>query len=188
MKAWRLKALLAAMALQLLVLGGELLGAVYPHWTGEPVRLAIEPIDPRSLFRGNYVRLNYAINTIEMADGERFVGLRQNEIVYVRLKPDAEGILQPDGVFFEPPGQGPFIRGRLRYVPFTDDGVARLHIVYGIEAYFLPLEKAREMEELMRQRRRAVATVMLAPNGKAAIAGVEISDLPAAADSATAAQ
>ena len=51
--------------LQIVVLGSEYLGAIYPLWTGEEIKLKTTPVDPRSLFRGNYARLRYGISTIE---------------------------------------------------------------------------------------------------------------------------
>ena len=56
----RLAALVAAVLLQLAVLGGLFVYSQYPLWVGTEVRLATVPVDPRDLFRGQYVRLNYA--------------------------------------------------------------------------------------------------------------------------------
>ena len=51
--------LIAAVALQLLVLIGMQVSAALPLWTGTEVRVRTVPVDPRSLFRGNYARLGY---------------------------------------------------------------------------------------------------------------------------------
>ena len=58
----RLAALVAAVLLQLAVLGGLFVYSQYPLWVGTEVRLATVPVDPRDLFRGQYVRLNYALS------------------------------------------------------------------------------------------------------------------------------
>jgi len=163
-------ALLGAMLLQLLVLAGELLGAVYPRWLGEEVRLAVEPVDPRSLFRGNYAQLRYGIGEIQLAELPRT--LRRGELVYVPLRGgDGTGLMQADGLLLEPPDNRLFIRGRVKSYHSTEQGVS-VHIRYGIEAYFLPREKALDLEKALRNRGSA-ATVMIAPNGKAALLAVD---------------
>ena len=51
-----------------------------PLWiraTGDEVALALEPVDPLSLFRGNYVDLNYRV-TVELPDDVRW-----GEAIYV---------------------------------------------------------------------------------------------------------
>ena len=47
-----------------------------------------------------------------------------------------------------------------------------MRIRYGIEAYFLPREKALALEKALRNS-GSVATVMVAPNGKAALMEVD---------------
>ncbi|MFB6345444.1 MAG: GDYXXLXY domain-containing protein [bacterium] len=69
-----------------------LLGLAGYHYsvktTGRVVRLATEPVDPRSLFRGDYVQLRYDINTIqarehEVSDGDRvYVTLQRSDTVW----------------------------------------------------------------------------------------------------------
>ena len=53
--------------LQIGVLGFEYLGAVYPLWSDVSVKLKTVPVDPRSLFRGNYAQLRYEISRLPMA-------------------------------------------------------------------------------------------------------------------------
>ena len=166
---WRAMALFGAIMLQLLVLAGELLGAVYPRWLGEEVRLAVQPVDPRSLFRGNYAQLRYAIGEVQLAELPRT--LRRGESVYVPLRRDAADLMQADGLLLEPPDGRPFIRGRVETDYSTARGVT-VRIRYGIEAYFLPREKALALEKALRNS-GSVATVMVAPNGKAALMEVD---------------
>jgi uncharacterized membrane-anchored protein len=54
----------------------------YVLWTGKRAVLKTEPVDPRSLFRGDYVILNYTINTIEcdrsnVYESEKYVQLEK---------------------------------------------------------------------------------------------------------------
>jgi uncharacterized membrane-anchored protein len=168
-RAWRNRLLLGAVALQLLVLVGELVGAWYPLWVGQPALLAVEPVDPRSLFRGNYVQLNYRIGRIEA--GSEAAALHRGSVAYALLKPDAAGRLQAVGLLAAPPQQGRFIRGRVVSRRPAGDGKFVVSLRYGIEAYFLPRQKANAMEREL--RKGSIAKIMLAPSGKAALVGVD---------------
>lgn len=157
-----LAALLCTLLLQLGVLAGEYLSAVWPLWYGQPVRLETQPVDPRSLFRGNYVRLNYAISRVDSALAD--APFRRHEVVYVVLAPQGE-YLVARALRHEPPAQGPFIRGRIR----GGSSAGLYRIEYGIEAFFMPKRKALAAQQAVREQ-AAWAQVYLLDNGKAAIA------------------
>lgn len=168
-----LAGLSAVVVFQVLILAGEYLNAVYPLWTGKEVKLKTVPIDPRSLFRGNYARLNYAISRISSRDitgpDNTTTSLRNHEIVYVKLKQVADGYYVYDGASLAPPTTGVFIRGRIQ-VPRWQSTPTHYRVKYGIEAYFAPKDKALALEKELRGG--AVATIMLAANGKAGLKAV----------------
>ena len=62
--------------------------------TGTPVVLQTEPVDPRSLFMGDYARLNYQISRLRL-DGEAGVGgdkeFKRHDTVWVAIRPDPAG-------------------------------------------------------------------------------------------------
>lgn len=155
--------LLSAIALQVLVLAMVYGGAVYPIITGQEIRLKTTPVDPRSLFRGNYARLNYEISRLDAPDINR--AIRTNEVVYVKLKQDKNGLYIADGVSLEKPSEGLFILGRNE-----SETSGSLRIRYGIEAFFAPKTKALALEKALRNK--GVAVVMLASNGKATLQNV----------------
>lgn len=158
-----------AILFQIGVLAVEYLAAVYPLWSGQPVKLATLPVDPRSLFRGNYARLRYGISTIPAAELDDARGIRNDEVIYVRLKKADDDIYGFAGASLERPNSGLFIRGRaIRSV--AGDG-AQLGVRYGIEAWFAPKNKAQQLERDLRQG--AVAVVMIAENGRATLASIE---------------
>lgn len=143
---------------QMLMLATEYLSSVWPLWFGTPVILKTAPIDPRSLFRGNYVRLNYDISNINKnLTQENF---KRSEVGYVTLK--EEGVFIATGLHREKPKSGVYIRGRIASVG------SGYRMKYGIEAYFMPKEKALKAERSVRQG--ATAEVYLLSSGKAAIA------------------
>jgi uncharacterized membrane-anchored protein len=143
---------------QMLVLGSEYLISVWPLWFGTPVILKTAPVDPRSLFRGNYVRLGYDISRINRElTTESF---KRGEVGYVTLR-EEEGVYVATGLYRERPDSGLFIRGRV-------NGTGGSYWMnYGIEAYFMPKEKAMKAQGAIRQG--ASAEVYLLNSGKAAI-------------------
>jgi len=50
----------------LLIFSGFILFKEYTLRTGTEMILRIEPVDPRDLFRGDYVTLNYEISTLDL--------------------------------------------------------------------------------------------------------------------------
>ena len=159
-KTKTLYGLAVVIVLQLGVLVMEYGSAVFPLITGEEIRIKVVPVDPRSLFRGNYARLSYEISRVNLPDDSR--ALRKNEIVYVTLKKNENDLYEADGISLSKPDSGLFIRGR---VGRTHDRT--IGIRYGIEAFFAPEEKALGLEK--RLPAGGVAVVMLAKNGKPAL-------------------
>lgn len=159
-------AVCVVIALQLLVLAGEYLGAVYPLWTGQEIKIKTVPVDPRSLFRGNYARLNYAISQVPVTDESAKTNPRLGEIIYVSLKENEHGIHEFSEASFNKPDSGVFIRGRVNNRWISD----KYRVKYGIEAFFAPKKKALELEKNLRDG--GIALVMVAANGKATLKDV----------------
>lgn len=147
---------------QMFVLATEYLSSVWPLWFGSPVTLKTAPVDPRSLFRGNYVRLNYDISTIdkELSKGT----FKKNAVGYVTLKEEGD-VFVATGLYHEKPESTLFIRGRVI------GGVNGYRMKYGIEAYFMPKEKALQAEKSVRQG--ANAEIYILPSGKSAISKLD---------------
>ena len=152
-------------AFQIFILSGEYTNAVYPLWMGQEIKLKTVPVDPRSLFRGNYARLRYEISDVPAADIDKLKAPRHGEILYVKLKAGSDGIYAYEGVSFERPENGIFIRGRVQKRRWSSSG--NYQVKYGIEAYFAPKEKALKIEREMRDK--CLAKVMVAKNGKATL-------------------
>lgn len=160
-----LSGIIAIVCLQAVILASVYLNAVYPLWTGEELKLATVPVDPRSLFRGNYARLRYEISDIPAADVNRLVSPRHGEVVYVRLIPGMNNTWIYNGVALEKPDTPPFIRGRIQARSHRTHGQYRVR--YGIEAFFAPKQKALDLEKKLRHT--GVATICVSGSGKAAL-------------------
>ena len=128
--------------------------------TGTPVLLETEPIDPRSLFSGDYVILNYKISALHLnkigSDKREF---KSNETVYVTLTP-GKPYWEPIGVAheFSTPASGKVvIKGTVDWVSdsFWNPATQKqekgkfLRAHYGIENYFVPEGDGREIERRM---------------------------------------
>jgi len=155
-------------AFQMLVLVGMIATRAAPHLTGQTVLLRVVPVDPRDMFRGDYVILGY-----EFSRPGRIPGLPTNaygpewqgRTVYVTLAPEADGVhWRPDKYGLTPPTSGKYLRGTL-------GRGGRLE--FGIESYYVQEGKGRMYEDAMRSR-RLWAEVSVAPNGQAALRSLRI--------------
>lgn len=143
--------IILAVMLQVLVL---VYMAAEREWivqTGKTIFLRTAPVDPRDLFRGDYVRLNYEISSVPVSQTKGTVkkeaGARGRK-VYAVLKEGRRGLADLDYVTDERPKTGLFIRGRQesRWIP-TGVGNAAVQVRYGIESYYVQQGAGREIEQ-----------------------------------------
>lgn len=155
--------LMAIAVFWLVLIFGFIVVKEYTLQTGDEVLLKTMPVDPRDIFRGDFVVLSYEISTLNLdmleTDSADF---QQGNTVYVALTPDTDGYGTPMGVFRERPSEGLFIKGSVRGV-----GPSTVLVTYGIEHYFVPegeglvLERARpgELDVLVAIDRRGNAGI-----------------------------
>ena len=133
---------------------------------GEKVMLECRPIDPRSLFGGDYVILNYEItdidtDTIPMKEGEKKF-FEKNEVIYVALEKPNRGkywkaVAASRDINWLKGRHKTVIRGRInRYYD----------IKFGVEDYFVPQDQGREIE---RNLNDVHVEVSVMPDGNSAI-------------------
>ncbi|MBU3068823.1 GDYXXLXY domain-containing protein [Aestuariicella sp. G3-2] len=158
------KGLGLAVILQLCLLVGMVVKAAMPLWTGQEIRVKTIPIDPRSMFRGNYARLNYEIGQLPGRALSEFPSLRKGEVVYISLQTGDDGLFHYADASLTKPEAGVFLRGR------TTNSVPPYRVKYGIEAYFAPKEKALKLERELRES--GVAVLMVSDSGQVALQNV----------------
>lgn len=143
-------------ALQTLALAGMVGMKQYTLSTGVPIVLRTEPIDPRSLFSGDYVRLNYAISQLDI---DRLAGddaFERGDTVYVLVRQGKE-CWEPvslHGRRPDAPAGQIAIKGRVEHLnDFRWEGPGRpsvpgktITVTYGIENYFVPEGEGRDLE------------------------------------------
>jgi uncharacterized membrane-anchored protein len=174
----------AAQLLVLLWMAGE------REWilrTGQIVYLRTAPVDPRDLFRGDFVRLHYEINSVrrEGADADLAATKKargRHQVVYTRLQPAGEGLYEAAGTSTTRPADGLYLRG------LTEDawrmgwrGGGHLFVKYGIEQLYVEQGSGRAIEKRRGTRDRLQVPmeveVAVGSSGKALIRGYRWSRL-----------
>lgn len=144
---------------------------------GKVIYLRTAPIDPRDLFRGDYVRLNYEISSIPAASlpGIGTAGLIKGEKVYVNLTETTNGLYELERVSKEPPSAGIYLVGRSPYAYRYGRFGYPLTLIYGIEAYFVQQGRGHEIEKRLGSRNQIQVPlemqIAVGPGGKAVIKG-----------------
>nr|WP_086938470.1 GDYXXLXY domain-containing protein [Thaumasiovibrio occultus] len=155
--------LVVAVAAQLVVIAAMFVNANLPLLTGTKIQVETVPVDPRSLFRGNYALLSYPFSRPSAFWYQDLPTTREGEYIYVVLEPDEDNVYQMTALTLDKPKTGLFIRGRAsRVVPSE--------IEFGIEAYFAPVEQALALEKTLASG--AYATLYVASSGKAALSAI----------------
>jgi uncharacterized membrane-anchored protein len=161
------------------VLAGMVADRVHLLKNGREITLPIVPVDPRDLFRGEYVRLGYDIGRVPARVLEGPLP-RPNTAFYVTLerKPDGSWVpvklsrtwsdeRSPDRIVLKARAMS----GRLHRDSSNPD--ATQFVRYGIESYFVPEGEGPRLEALARDKKLA-ARIAVDRGGNAAIKGLLI--------------
>ena len=124
---------------------------------GREVRLEVEPVDPRDLLRGDYVRLGYDMSILPKTLFSTLPehALAEGTPILVDLEADDEGLHQPVAVHLSDNAPLPDltvvrVRGTLASSsPLSSD---MLRLRYGIERFYLPEGEGMAIEADMRMR------------------------------------
>lgn len=151
---------------------------------GKIIHLRTAPIDPRDLFRGDYIRLNYEISRIpvnKIIDTNSTNELKKGAKIYVILKEGPNGLYEMVNASFKKPDDGFYLRGRIPYEYKHLRPGNPSWINYGIEAYFVEQGKGRDIEKRRGNRTSVQVPLEMAiavgRNGKAVIKGYRWSPL-----------
>lgn len=175
------KLILAALAVALVqigILSWMIIGRAMILRNGHEIVLEVEPVDPRDLLRGDYVRLGYNISRLPGAlFGAAGATVEapppaSRPVVFVRLRAGADGIWQPVAATYGAPPPAALQPGEvdLRGVADYRTGPAAQTVLvsYGIERFYLPEGEGKPIEDTMRERSFRMA-VAVAGDGTAQI-------------------
>ncbi len=147
---------------------------------GTPIFLAIEPVDPRDPFRGDYMVFNFrditTIDSYHFRQAEEYDYMVPSDAyepnigdtVFVELTSYSKHY-QVSGVYPIKPKDKLFIKGVVKYVKEnTQDyyGSTQYEIEYGIENYFIPENTGREVSF---QNSQIEAEVVVDDDGEAVL-------------------
>lgn len=162
-------------ALQLAALGYFVWEREQRVRNGSDVVLEVVPVDPRSLFQGDYVILGYPISTVkEYYGSEAKVG----QDVFVTVVKGADGnwhyarhsLYSP--MVGDVPG-GIVIKGKIQHVvgggTMAEPG--ELRVTYGLERFFVPEGKGLDLEALVRSKKLS-AIVSVWRDGSSTLKGL----------------
>jgi uncharacterized membrane-anchored protein len=184
--------LLARYILAALLLCGLILAMVYQRAeilrSGQEVRLEIVPVDPRDLFRGDYVVLDYAISSVDLPKDAKSE-FRRGQKVFVTLRPDETRRARAVAISSERPAVSDadiVILGTVTAssvcppneagLRVCKPGIRAVLVKYGLESYFVPQGEGKKIETTEKARLEVVAAV--AASGQAAIKRLLIDGKP----------
>lgn len=143
----------------LVILGSFILYVSFPLLGKDSVILATRPVDPFDPIRGQYMIINYEINTIPKIDQAK-VG----DTVYVVIDQDENRISRYKKASLYKPKKSIFIKGEIKSIRNED-----MQIEYGIEQYFFERRakfetRIQNVEVRLSDTGRAIITKLLDKN------------------------
>ena len=185
-------ALLAAVAL---LQTGALIKMIFDRQSllksGREITMAVQPVDPRDLFRGDYVILGYGLSPVTMsaaANGAPLDDVMQGKPIYVTIEP-REGntwtvsklsarypdVVAPPNVVLKGIVQNrwPNVQHESAQTAGPKAGDIQFTVKYGIESYFVPEGTGKPLEDSVRAK-KIQAVVAVATDGTAALKGLII--------------
>lgn len=145
---------------------------------GREVIMQVQPLDPRDIFRGDYVTLGYPISQINVADGQLPDGIEKGGAFFAVLSKGADDAWSVARIAASyPTDAGPddlVVRGRVQSIYTGPDGKGyAINARYGIETYFVAEGTGKKIEEEVRER-SVKAIVAVGSDGEAALKGLII--------------
>lgn len=141
--------------------------------TGKSIDLAVHPIDPNDLLRGQYVRLEYDISKIKLKHNFE---LKNNDTAYVSLVKDPDtNIYNFKNISKTRPENDLYIKGKIHRIYNSyrrnSDYNFEIYINYGIENFFTNEKEAKRLESEL-SKKGGIATVIVDSNGNARVKNV----------------
>jgi uncharacterized membrane-anchored protein len=169
---------IAAVAVgQAIVLGWMIWDRTSLLANGREVVLEVIPVDPRSLFRGDYVILGYDISRFNLPPGAP--APKRNAPFYITLQKAEGDNWHVVGGSAEPPADSKpdevVVKGNVEYVslpsPHELQQPTTVGLHYGIESFFVPEGTGRELEKMIGEKKLS-AVIAVDSGGNAAIKGL----------------
>ena len=160
-----------AVAVQLIIIFSIIIFKIAVLTGGTEILLRIEPVDPRDPLRGDHLTFSYKISNLR-SYLFNYSPIREGDTVYVPLKRRGKYWTAVFGVQKTKPidEEKVFLRGKISRVYGK-----RIHIIYGIEDYFIP-EGTGQNFTFWRQE--VAARVSVDQNGNAVLKQIYVNGKP----------
>ncbi len=147
---------------------------------GAEVLLKIEPVDPRDMIRGDYITFQYAISNLDQGLLQG-TPVRNGDTVYVTLLQSGKFWTAHAAQRTTPQGDAlVFLKGTVASGASRTDSKlprgSRIHLVYGIEEYFIPEGKGKGIT--LRMMNESFARVAIDRDGKAVLRKIHLDGKP----------
>ncbi|MCB1477354.1 MAG: GDYXXLXY domain-containing protein [Tepidamorphaceae bacterium] len=171
---WILAAGIGILLIQMAVPGYMISDRAALLKNGREITIKTVPIDPRSLFRGDYVILRYDISRIDLAGFDAPEDIREGERLNAVITPAGEGEWKAVSLSRDWPqavaNSDAVLTGHVASV-YGASGSRTARMRYGIESYFVPEGEGKKLEDMVRERALSVI-VAVGEDGRAAIKGL----------------
>lgn len=180
----KLTKFILAIVLQVIIIFAIIFFKVSVLTGGTEVLLKIAPVDPTSPLRGDYATFQYDISSLD----SYFMGgsqARNGDTVYVVLYQSGKYWTVQSASLNKPTGNNQvFIKGKVAsggvesqsdILPYNPPGSSRIHVVYGVEEYFIPEGKGRNFSFWNKE---AAASVAVDETGNAALKRIYVDGKP----------
>ncbi len=161
--------------LWIVILGTFIAYKQFTLTTGKKILLKTVPVDPRDIFRGDYIALRYEISTIDLDKiASDYKNFQEDDSIFITLKRSEKywDVQSISKIKPETKSDEIFIKGVVKR-NYNDI----LSIEYGIESYFVPEGKGKDIE----RRVRDISIEISVDNfGNAVIDRIFINDEPLA--------
>lgn len=143
-------AIILAILAQAAALGWVVAERETVYRSGTVVFLRTAPVDPRDVFRGDYVQLTYDINRIPLTLADATLAEQKDREairVYASLSVDARGIAAVSALHAQPPAEGLYLRGYTSRDWQLQGNNQEVTVKFGIEKLFVEQGAGLAMEE-----------------------------------------
>ena len=165
----------AAVLLQIILLFSIQIRKEISLRSGKIITVKIIPVDPRSIFRGDYINLNYEFSRLDLNKVEHDKAyFSRGQKVFIKLSKTGEEwkAIQVSDKYFRDVGTNEItLAGSVSGWPSKD----AVNIIYGIESYFVPEGKGKYIEGKISDK-RIKAEISIDSKGYASVCKILIDE------------
>jgi len=158
---------IAAITLQVIIVFAIIISKLSVLSGGTDILLRIEPVDPRDMLRGDYATFQYSNVSNVFSDNQQ---IKNGDTVYVTLEQSGNYWIAKDVQKTKPFGGEIALKGKV-----ASSNGSGIHIVYGIEQYFIPEGKGQGFSFFNKE---AAAKVVVDENGNGVLKQIYVDDKP----------